>query len=207
MIHIVDAANMGQYRREMEEVWHLRHKVFVEEKGWTELAKPDGREIDQFDTPEAVHLLAMEGGKVIGYSRLLPTIRPHLLSEVFPHLCEGDLPRGPRIWEWTRQAVAPAHRARGTSRLVTVRLMAGIVEWGMANGVTSLVTMMPLLYLLPFLDTHFRAVPLGLPTVIDGERTIAVRAEFDMRTLKRLRAMRGDPNPVLATPQVSEYAA
>ena len=24
-------------------------KIFVEEMGWTELAKPDGREIDQFD--------------------------------------------------------------------------------------------------------------------------------------------------------------
>lgn len=197
MIHVVDATNIHQYKFEMETVWRLRHRVFVEEMGWRDLRRPDGREIDQFDTSATVHLLAIDDGQVIGYSRLVPTIVPHLLSEVFPHVCE-EIPRGPHVWEWTRQAVAPSHRARGTSRLVTVRLLAGIVEWGMANGVSSVTTLMPMSYLAPFLDAHFRVVPLGLPTEIDGKRTLAGQAHFDARTIRRLGEMRGDTTPVLA---------
>ncbi len=114
MIHIVTPANAHRYADAMEQAWRLRHDIFVAEKGWTELARPDGREIDQFDTPHAVHFLAMEGDAVIGYSRLLPTTRPHLLSDVLPQLCEVERPVGPQIWEWTRQGV----RARTARRAV-----------------------------------------------------------------------------------------
>lgn len=199
MIHLVTPANAFQYREEMEQVWRLRHAVFVEEKGWHDLARPDGREIDQFDTPHAVHVLAIEEGRVIGYSRLLPTTRPHLLSDVLPQLCEGELPRGHDTWEWTRQAVARSHRARGKAvNPVSLALLSGILEWGMAHGVRRLVLQMPTLYLLHVVQLHFRAHPLGLPQSISGEEIIAATAEFDERTLARLRNLRGDPRPVLA---------
>jgi N-acyl-L-homoserine lactone synthetase len=35
----------------MEQAYRLRYQVFVEEMGWTDHAKPEGREIDQFDDP------------------------------------------------------------------------------------------------------------------------------------------------------------
>ena len=72
MIHIVTPENEHLYRKQMAQVFRLRHKVFVEEMGWKALAKPDGREIDQFDTKHAVHMLYLEGGEVLGYQRLLP---------------------------------------------------------------------------------------------------------------------------------------
>ncbi|RZK93426.1 MAG: autoinducer synthase, partial [Methylobacterium sp.] len=50
MIQIVTPANEYCFREEMEQVWRLRHEIFVEEKRWLDLARPDGREIDQFDT-------------------------------------------------------------------------------------------------------------------------------------------------------------
>ena len=94
MIYIVTAENEYHYRDEMEQAYRLRHKIFVEEMGWTDLAKPDGREIDQFDTKHAVHMLYIEHGKVLGYQRLLPSTRPHLLSDVTPELCEVERPVG-----------------------------------------------------------------------------------------------------------------
>lgn len=199
MIHIVTPANENRYRAEMEQAWRLRHQVFVEEKGWSDLARPDGREIDQFDTPHAVHLLAIETGQVIGYSRLLPTTRPHLLSDVMPQLCEGERPVGHDTWEWTRQAVARSHRARGkVVNPVSLALLSGIVEWGLANGIRRLVLQMPTLYLLHVVQLHFHARPLGLPRPISGEDIIAVTADFDERTLAKLQAVRGDAVPVLA---------
>ena len=75
VIHIVTPDNESFYRDEMEQAYHLRHQVFVKEMGWHNLAKPDGREIDQFDNKHAVHMLYIEEGKVLGYQRMLPSTR------------------------------------------------------------------------------------------------------------------------------------
>ncbi len=113
MIHIVTPENDYLYRDEMEQVYRLRHKIFVEQLGWHNMAKPDGREIDQFDNKYAVHMLYIEEGQVLGYQRLLPTTRPHLLSDIMPELCEVEQPVGANIWEISRHCVAPGHRCGG----------------------------------------------------------------------------------------------
>ncbi|MGY2048938.1 acyl-homoserine-lactone synthase [Methylobacterium sp. JK268] len=207
MIHVVDASTIHRYAAEMEAVWRLRHRIFVEGKGWQALARPDGREIDQFDTSYAVHFLLLHQGALIGYSRLLPTTKPHLLSEVFPHLCERERPVGPHVWEWTRQAVAPEHRAVGSRKPVPLELMTGIVEWGLAHGVSSIVAQLPVLYLTPLLQCRFKAEPLGHPTVIDRERIVAVEAKFDEATLRHLREVRGDETSALAPAPERRHAA
>jgi acyl-homoserine lactone synthase len=113
MIHIVTQENAHLYREEMEQAYRLRHRVFVDEMKWTNLTKPDGREIDQFDDEYAVHMLYIGGnGKVLGYQRMLPSTRPHLLSDVLPQQCEDERPVGPHIREWTRYCVEPVHRER-----------------------------------------------------------------------------------------------
>ncbi|RUZ56377.1 acyl-homoserine-lactone synthase, partial [Mesorhizobium sp. M7A.F.Ca.US.007.01.1.1] len=85
-----------------EAVHRLRYKIFVEEMGWDDLRRPDGLELDQFDHDEAVHQIVIRGGEVAGYQRMLPTTRPHLLTEVLTDLSEGTPPSGPNIWELTR---------------------------------------------------------------------------------------------------------
>ncbi len=199
MIHIVTALNETSYREEMEQVFRLRHQIFVEERGWHDLAKPDGREIDQFDTPHAVHVLAIEDGEVQGYSRLLPTTRPHLLSDVLPELCEVERPSGHQIWEWSRQAISRSQRSRGKFlNPVIVSLMSGMVEWGLAHGISQFVVEVPPIYVLHLIQLHFRAQPLGLPKAISGEDVVAVAAAFDVRTLARLNQLRGTTASALA---------
>ena len=48
-IHIVTAENIDSYADAMEQAYRLRHSVFVDEMGWHNLKRPDGREIDQFE--------------------------------------------------------------------------------------------------------------------------------------------------------------
>jgi acyl-homoserine lactone synthase len=141
-----------------------RHHVFVDELKWVDLAKPDGREIDQFDNEHAVHMLYVEDGKVLGYQRMLPSTRPHLLSDVMPQLCEDERPAGTHIWEWTRYAVEPAHRERGRALSpVASALLSGIVEWGLESGISTIIIEMNPLWLLRLVQLHFRTIPLGLP--------------------------------------------
>ncbi|HQG29590.1 MAG TPA: acyl-homoserine-lactone synthase, partial [Candidatus Ozemobacteraceae bacterium] len=86
MVHIITSRNAHLYEQELESCYRLRHQVFVEERGWNAIRRPDGREIDQFDTPSATHLAVIRDGKLAAYSRILPTTEPHLLSDVYPWL-------------------------------------------------------------------------------------------------------------------------
>jgi acyl-homoserine lactone synthase len=200
MFHIVTAENRARYEAEMEQAWRLRHRVFVEEMGWADLKREDGREIDQFDDEHAVHMMYIVEGKVLGYQRMLPSTRPHLLSEVLPQLCEEERPVGPHIWEWTRYCVEPAHRERGRALSpVANALLSGIVEWGLSSGVSTIIIEMNPLWLLRLVQLHFRTVPLGLPQKVGGQDVLAVTASFDRRTLARLREMRGNDDPILPT--------
>jgi len=192
VIHIVTSDNEPFYRDEMEQAYRLRHQVFVKEMGWTDLAKPDGREIDQFDNKHAVHMLYIEEGQVLGYQRMLPSTRPHFLSEVMPELCEVERPVGAHIWEWTRFCVARSRRVHGRAVCpITNMLLSAAVEWGLECGISKLIIETNPIWLLRMVQLHFRPTPLGLQHTIDGQDIIAIIASFDSRTLSRLREMRG----------------
>lgn len=205
MIHVVTAENMQDYADALDQAFHLRHRVFVEELGWSNLARPDRREIDEFDDEHAVHLLALdESETVIGYSRLLPTTRPYLLPMVLPQLCEGTAPSGAHIVEWGRICVAESARTSGRRLNPTaLALMTAIVEWGLPRGISSFVSEMPTSWILRLLQLHLRAIPLGLPHEIEGEEIVAVEAAFDRRSLRQLQNKRGDIRSVLAPPRAS----
>jgi len=191
VIHIVTGANADRYSAEMLQAYELRHRVFVEEKGWAALRRPDSREIDQFDDEYAVHMLYIEAGAVLGYQRLLPTTRPYLLTEIYPQLCDGPPPGAADIWEWTRFCVAPARRDHGRERSpIAHALLTGIVEWGLCAGVSAIVIEMDPGWLVRLVQLHFKVTPLGLPLPVEGEETVAVIAHFDRRTLDRLTLMR-----------------
>jgi acyl-homoserine lactone synthase len=201
MIHIVTAENMTAYHAEMEEAFRLRHAVFVDEMGWDNLRKPDGREIDQFDDGRAVHMLCIEDDRVVGYQRMLPSQRPHILSEVLPQLCDGDFPVGPHIWEWTRYCVVQGHRDRGRMLSpVGNLLLSAIVEWGLASGVSKIIIEMNPIWLLRLVQLYFRVTPLGIPQEVGRDCVVAVTAAFDQRTLRRLRETRGNDRPALHGP-------
>ncbi|MBB6467964.1 acyl-homoserine lactone synthase [Aminobacter lissarensis] len=196
MLHIVTNKNVDCYRAELDQAFQLRHKVFVEEKNWTDLARENGRETDRFDDEHAVHMLFIVDDRVIGYQRMLPSTRPHLLSEVLSNLCEGERPAGENVWEWTRYCVEPQYRERGRMLSpVANALLSGIVEWGLKTDVDTIIIEMNPLWLLRLVQLHFRVTPLGLPRVIGNEETVAVTASFDERTLTRLHEMRKASTP------------
>jgi len=199
VIHLVTPENDYHYHNEMEQAYRLRHQVFVEEMGLHNLAKPDGREIDQFDNKHTVHMLCIEDGGVLGYQRLLPTTRPHLLSDITPELCEVERPIGADIWEISRHCVAPGHRSGGhyASRIANA-LGSGLLEWALECGVSKFIVEIEPIELLPLVQLHFEPLPLGLPHKINGREVLAVTLTFDGGTLERFREMRGNRRRVLA---------
>lgn len=190
---IINGRDAHLYENDLTKAYQLRHQVFVEEKGWEDIRKADGIEKDQFDTDDAIHMLLYEEKELIGYQRMLPTTAPYLLSDVYPQLCESELPNDQAIWEWTRFAVDKKHRGGGRklSRAGNL-LLSAIVEWGLERGIHSIVIEMNPLWLLRLVQLHFKVTPLGIAQQIGNEEVLAVLASFDARTLARLRELRGD---------------
>ncbi len=103
------------------------------------LRKADEREIDQFDTADAIHLpLIDDEGQVLGYSRLLKTTAPHLLSDVYPELMDGRTwPTGETIYEWTRCVAEPNATIRGIQ--ASNVLLTGVLEYCLTSGISALI--------------------------------------------------------------------
>lgn len=173
----------------LEQAWRLRHRVFVEERGWTDLAREDGREIDAFDTDGATHVCVMRGTRLVAYARLLDTTRPHLLSEVLPDLCRSrPIPRGPEILEWTRHCVAPEARGTGFALGQAERdLVLAIVEHAVEHQVTHLTAEANPVWITRLLRLGFGVEPLCLPVTIAGEPVVGLHIEIADRTLERTR--------------------
>lgn len=123
----------------MEKIWRFRHEQFVERRGWEAIRKNDGREIDQFDHGSAIHFAVFKSETIVGYSRLLPTTHPHLLSHVYPQIMRGqELPRSHDIFEWTRCAVRRRDEVIDGVPVSRV-LMVGVMEFCRAAGIASLI--------------------------------------------------------------------
>lgn len=193
MIHVISALNRHLYEDVIEQHFRLRHEIFVEERKWEALRKPDGREIDAYDNDDAVYLLALEDRRVLGGSRLYPTTRPTMMSEVFPHLAAvRGCPAGPLVWEWSRFFVS-RERRDGTFNL---QLMAAAQEFCLDQGIERLCLVMETWWLPRFHEIGFVVSPLGLPALIDNSWTMAATIEVSEKSLDIVRDRNGMRNVV-----------
>jgi acyl-homoserine lactone synthase len=130
-IHVITRDNRRLYAEHLEACFRLRHDIFVGERGWEDLRRPDGRDVDAFDGDHAIYLLAIDGDRVVGGQRLYPTVLPHMISEVFPHLATRGVPRAATVLEWTRYFVVRERRMGRTD----CRLLAAMQEFCLAEGI------------------------------------------------------------------------
>lgn len=199
MLHVIDCANRDQFEAQLERHYRIRHDIYVKTRGWKALERPDGREKDEFDTEEAVYLLALaDDGGVVGGSRLVPTIHPHLMSEVFPHLASvAGLQRGPDIIEWTRYFVTPEKRTRNRACDLGGIIAAGVYEYCLARGYRVITAVFETYWLTRFLEYGWRIQPLGLPELVDGQWTVGAAIAVDAEGLRAVRDARGIRGSVL----------
>ncbi|WP_298379544.1 acyl-homoserine-lactone synthase [uncultured Bradyrhizobium sp.] len=200
MLMVVSGPDVSRHAALMDRAYRFRHAIFVDEKGWDDLRQPDGLERDRFDDAHAIHQICLRGDDIVGYQRLLPTTRPHLLSDVLGDLCRRRPPRGPRVFEWTRFCVAPGQREmrpRGDSPFL--ELAQGVVEWGMVNRVDTVTVAIDWRLMVIAMQLRFFVRPLGFPKRIGRDEVVALRMSFNRETLAALHDARGCETPVLTT--------
>ena len=188
MIHIISAANHHLYEDILEEHFRIRHDIFVEERRWETLRKPDKREVDSFDNEDTIYLLALEGRRVIGGHRLYPTTKPSMMSEIFPHLAEvRGCPSDPLVWEWSRYFIV-RNRRDGNLNL---RLMAAVQEFCLAEGIAKISAIMETWWLPRFQEAGFVVTPLGLPALVENAWTMAALIDVSRETLRAINERTG----------------
>lgn len=199
MHYVIDRRNRAAYTAQIEEMYRLRHRIYVKGRGWSALAKPDGREIDQFDTDDAVYLLGLdEDGRVQSGVRLVPTTGPHLMRDVFPHaLSWGRVPNDERIYEFTRYFLTQESGDREERRRAAGENLCALFEFGLARGLTHISLVCDTFFMPSMLECGFKVHPLGLPTPYDEGTCIAVIFEVSEDVLRSTRCARGVRGPVL----------
>ena len=186
-IHVVTGDNRHLYVDELQQYFRLRHDIFVEERGWKDLHRSDGLEIDRYDNEHAVYLLAIDRERVVGGQRLYPTLLPHMISEVFAHMAGRGIPRAFDTFEWTRYFVI---RERRTGR-TDCRLLAAVQEFCLDEGIAELTAVVEMWWLPRWQQAGFKVRPLGLPTMVEGQPCIAAAIQISQESLDHVRRLAG----------------
>ena len=190
-IHIVNDENRAGYEAILDEYFRLRHEIFVGERGWRDLERPDGRDMDAYDNDQATYLIALDDGRVVGALRLYPTLLPHMISESFAHLVRGrDVLSGSTIFECTRYFIV---RERRTGR-TDCRLLAAFQQYCLEEDISEVTAVVEMWWLPRWQQAGFKVRPLGLPTMVEGQPCIAAAiqiSEDSLRHVSRLAGLRG----------------
>lgn len=199
MIHLITAENCHLYKREMLEHFRIRHDIYVGERKWKAIERADGLERDQFDDDDSIYVLAVEDEHVVGGSRLRPTLKPHLLGEVFPHLAQvHGVPRGADIYEWTRLFILKERRGGWGNAALPGQIVCGGLEYCLDEGINAFTLILEMWWVPRFHEMGWRITPLGLPAIVENEWWVAAMVTVNPQMLESTRRYCGLPSrPIL----------
>ena len=200
MIYVIDNQNSEGFHDQIEEMFRIRHDIYVGRRGWKALERPDGRDVDQFDTDRTVYLLSLDDlGKVLAGLRLNPTTGPHLIRDIFPHTVTGEpIPAGEHIYEFTRWFVVKERVSPGESRRVAGELLVAMLEFGKSIGLTHISLCCDSFFWKTMRETRWDVRRLGPITRYPEGKCMAVLFDVSDRMIANTREVRGVTGEVLA---------
>jgi len=137
MLLLINRDNQHMHLKTLASMHHLRKRVFKDVCNWP-VNVINGMEFDQFDTENAHYLVHLdESGKVNGCTRLISTIHPYLLGDIYPELiASGNPPKQSDIWETTRFCGDPENAPKNIVGI----LAAGMLEFALKSGIKEYVS-------------------------------------------------------------------
>ncbi|MDD7970357.1 acyl-homoserine-lactone synthase [Roseinatronobacter alkalisoli] len=198
MILVIDAINKDKHGAVLEDMFRLRARVFADRLGW-DVQIRDGMEMDAFDALDPAYLVGLdEEDRVVSCVRLLQTTGPHMLSDIFSDILQGEPPmRAPTLWESTRFCVdtdrlSTQDRGHGSVARATSELMCGTLEFAQRSGISDIITVID-----PVMNRVLKRsdnAPYGyVGNIVQMGKTKALAALLDTtdERINRLRAFAG----------------
>jgi N-acyl-L-homoserine lactone synthetase len=166
----------------MRAMFAARKRVFVDMLHWDLPVLEDMYEIDQFDTPSAEYLILLGGaGEHRASARLLPTIGPHLLGNLYSWLCDEAVPRGPTIWEISRFCVDPAQTA-SERRAARDELVTAIADYALRHDISDYTGVAEWNWFQKIMRFGWSCRPLGNAADEGASKLVALRIRIDADT-------------------------
>ena len=188
---IIDRAGQGQLSPAMlDSMFRLRHSVFHDRLGW-KVRSEQGREHDWYDLigPHYLTVLAAAGSSdVIGCWRMLPTLGPYMLRDVFPMLLDGGpAPADARTWEISRFAI-DKHVSESEYGFTEVpaQMLKAMLRFGVAQGLDAIVGVTSAAVERMLLRMGFTVERLGEVQRIGKVMSVAFRLPLDAATQRRV---------------------
>ncbi len=190
MIHVLSQLERDSHYYLFEQMFRERHKLYVEGRGWKELGRGDGREIDQFDTSSTIYLVSIgDTGDLQGSIRLNPTTGPYMLNTIFPELCTSGQPaHSVDVWEMSRLFVNHHSEHDENNLLIKGKLFCAMYEFCLLHEITSITAVCDSYFLPRVLKVGVKAKPLGLPRSYESGEMIAVSLQISEQSLVNARA-------------------
>lgn len=187
MIFVVNADNRRLFETDLIDMHRQRKIVFVDGLGWKIPVVAD-LEIDRYDGEDTMYLIgkATPRGELLASVRLLPTVRAHLMNDLFPGASRSVFPRGRAIWEISRFCTAPCLHRRARVQLLG-EVVCGVMETALLFGVDQVLFAANSALLPLALHCGWQARTLS-PTVRDEDDEVtAVAASITPEGLRRVR--------------------
>lgn len=198
MLQIIDEHNRHLFSDALQDMHQMRYRAAVQEMGWHIEADKLGRDIDEFDYHDTVYVLYFNpDGSVGACGRLNPTMRPHLLSEVFPKQCIDGVPVDDNIWHYSRYLVERAGKTQREYMLAWMLVTQAVNEWCISKNVEK-VTWLARKRLYAMSVGLWSTEPLG-PSIYypdDDKRYIAAISKMNREGLRKVSRYTKTPSPV-----------
>lgn len=199
MIHVVTQKNRELYEDALQDMYRMRYRAAVEEMGWRIEVDENGRDIDEFDYPDTVYMLHFnDDGSVGACGRLNPTNRPHLMSEVFPNMCEDGVPIGDNIYEYSRYLIERKGKTQQEFMKSWMLITQAVNEYCIQENIKS-VSWLARKRLYGLSTYLWKTRPLGLPKYYEDDQRdyIAAISSMDKDGLGRVQKYSKTFEPVL----------
>lgn len=192
MFYVIDKQNRHLYEDVLDQMFRLRKKIFVDERGW-EMPVQDGKEIDQFDTEDADYVLYIDDkGDIKVGLRYMPYSVPNMTKDVFGHLLY-EPPKGRLVYEMTRAFIVEEARDSGLFSL----LLCAKYEYLLWRGASHLIEVVDTRFLPMLLETGWHMRVVGKPEPDESGVHVPIMTPVNQKALDLPRQRFGIDKPVL----------
>ena len=143
MIMLVQSSERQRHARVIDGMHKIRKKVFAERLEWN-VVSINSWEIDGYDALPCLYIICVDGDRVLGSLRLMPTTGFNMLCDTFSVLLpEGKRIESPLIWESSRFSVdheLAGGRTKNGVSVAMAELIIGMNQIGSSMGLTHVVS-------------------------------------------------------------------
>lgn len=188
MLSSLQSATLSRNDVALRAMFEARKRVFVDLLKW-QVPVLDGRfEVDQFDTADAEYLILTDAaGDHRASARLLRTEGPHILADLFGHLCDEPIPSGPTCREITRFCLEPGLAAR-ERRKARNQLVTALADHALCSGITDYTGVAGSGWFGQIAGFGWDCRALGEARQVGNQRLVALHIRIDAQTRDGLAA-------------------